>query len=132
MSINKNKDLRYLLESIDYLLLKYDVKYPMRERVIEMVEATAKSNTLSFIQDQIKWINQKVFTGGQPFVEFLQFVADNYAVDLQQVAEVVSAAYFNLSPPRKIFETAQNSGRRVTEEMTDFILKKISKNELFS
>jgi hypothetical protein len=75
----------------------------MRERVIEMVEATAKSNTLSFIQEQIRWINKRVFTGGQPLGEFLQFVAENYAVDLQQVAEIVSAAYFNLSPPRKIF-----------------------------
>jgi len=62
----------------------------------------------------------------------LQLVADNYAIDLQQVAEIVSAAYFNLNPPRKIFDTAQNSGRRVTEEITDFIVRKMNKNDLFS
>ena len=53
-------------------------------------------------------------------------------INIQDLAYVISANYFHLQSPRKIFEKANTHGQVLTEEIADYLIRKINKNELFS
>lgn len=75
---------------------------------------------------------QKIFNEGQKATEFLDEINNNYMINIQDLAYVISANYLNLQPPRRVFEKANTYGQVLTEEIADYLIRRISKNELFS
>lgn len=63
---------------------------------------------------------------------FLNEIAENYTINLSSIAALIAANYFNANPQRKPFESALNCGEAIAEETLDFLIRKCSKNELFS
>lgn len=82
--------------------------------------------------ERANWLNKRLFAGADTLVDFLNEISDNYTVNLAAIAQLISANYFNITPSRKIFESANNSGEVITEEIIDFMIRKCNKGDLFS
>ena len=77
-TVNKNSALRQLIETIDYLIGKYEINCRMTTKVVELIEATAKSSVLN--HHMIKTVNKKVFTSGEQLASFMEILGTNQLV----------------------------------------------------
>jgi hypothetical protein len=59
-------------------------------------------------------------------------ISDNYLINLAEIADIVVINYSNNSSSRKTFESANNFGETITEEIIDYLIRKCNKNDLFS
>lgn len=59
-------------------------------------------------------------------------ISDNYLINLTEIADIIVINYSNNSSSRKAFESANNFGETITEEIIDYLIRKCNKNDLFS
>lgn len=128
--VGRQRALRWLLETIDYLQLKYALEWPQQRRVVRLLES-AQSHSNSFLHERAAMAVQRLMNSGEALGELLQ-QPEAQGLSMALLAEALSSAYFNLSPPRKLLEHARCSGRRIVEELIDYIIRKVKKAELFS
>jgi hypothetical protein len=131
-SISKSKSMRSFLETADYLAYKYQVSIHNREQISALLSTIDRKTETALALERAGWTNKRMFSGAEQLVTFLNEIADNYTVNLASIAVLISANYFHSSPPRKPFESALNSGEVIAEEIVDFLIRKCSKNDLFS
>ena len=108
--LSKDRSLRQLLETIDYLVSKYQLECIHKARIVELVEQSSQSSMVQQMQSVITTINKKIFSSGQDLVSFLDNLSDNYVVNLQEIARLVVTNYVELHPPRNLFQTAHITG----------------------
>lgn len=107
--------MRSLLETIDYVAYKYEIKLKGKEEIMAQLSTFDWKTENELLFDRANWLNKRLFAGADQLVDFLNEISDNYTVNLSAIAQLISANNFNISPSRKIFESANNSGEVITE-----------------
>jgi hypothetical protein len=62
----------------------------------------------------------------------MQEISENYQIELQDIAKLVSINFIEVNPPRVIFNSAENTGMGFVEECVDYMIRKVGKAELFA